>query len=143
MKEYTLYTCGKMSGLSLSEQMGWRIRFQHAMEQEAPEVKINFIHPPFFYNYEEQIQQSQEEVKRFEIGVLRDKVDIVVVNLDAINESVGAHYELAAADMSGRFIPVIGIGDPDDVHPWILDSLLRVEDDYASAASYINSYLFL
>ncbi|MBS5433084.1 MAG: hypothetical protein KHY12_04885 [Firmicutes bacterium] len=68
----------------------------------------------------------------------------MVVNLDGINDSVGSHYEIATVDaIKDRFVPVIGIGDPEGVHPWILDSLLRIEDNYDSAAEFIGTYLFL
>ena len=143
MKEYTIYTCGKMSGLSLDEQMGWRVRFEKAMRSASPRSSIRFVHPPFFYNYEDDAYYSQEEVKRWELGTLRDKCDIVVVNLDGINESVGSHYELAVIDTLPKFVPVIGIGDPDGVHPWILDSILRIEDDCYAAADYIAAYCIL
>ena len=145
MKNYTIYTCGKMSGLTLSEQMNWRLKIENAVERIKPEnVTVTFIHPPFYYNYEYDSQRTQQEIKRWELGVVRDKCDVVVVNLDGINDSVGSHYEIATVDaIKDRFVPVIGIGDPEGVHPWILDSLLRIEDHYDSAAEFIGNYLFL
>lgn len=145
MKEYTIYTCGKMNGLSLEEQMSWRIRLERTLLDAAPEgAKLEFIHPPFFFNYEYDSHKSQREIKQWEISVVKNKTDILVVNLEGINDSVGSHFEIAAADsVQNRFLPIIGIGDPNNVHPWILDSLLRVEEDFNSAADYISTYLLL
>ena len=145
MKEYTIYTCGKMNGLSLEEQMSWRIRLERALLDAAPEgAKLEFIHPPFFFNYEYDSHKSQREIKQWEISVVKNKTDILVVNLEGINDSVGSHFEIAAADsVQNRFLPIIGIGDPSGVHPWILDSLLRIEEDFNSAADYISTYLLL
>lgn len=144
MKEYKIYTCGKMSGLSLSEQMNWRLKIEKAVERIKPEnVAVTFIHPPFYYNYEYDSQRTQQEIKRWELGVVSDVADIIVVNLDGINDSVGSHYELSTAEKANRSIPIVGLGSTDGVHPWILDSLLRVEEDYDSAAEFIGTYLFL
>lgn len=145
MKEYTIYTCGKMNGLSLEEQMSWRIRLERALLDVTPEgAKLEFIHPPFFFNYEYDSHKTQREIKQWEISVVKNKTDILVVNLEGINDSVGSHFEIAAADsVQNRFLPIIGIGDPSGVHPWILDSLLRIEEDFNSAADYISTYLLL
>lgn len=145
MKEYTIYTCGKMNGLSLEEQMSWRIRLERAIRDVAPEgAELDFIHPPFFFNYEYDSHKTQREIKQWEISVVKNKTDILVVNLEGINDSVGSHFEIAAADsVQNRFLPIIGIGDPNSVHPWILDSLLRIEEDFNSAADYISTYLLL
>lgn len=144
MKEYTIYTCGKMRGLTLSEQMNWRINIEKAIERTKPEdVAVTFIHPPFYYNYEYDSHKSQQEVKRWEIGVVKQKCDIIIVDLNGINDSVGSHYELATAEAINRYIPIVGIGNTDGVHPWILDSMLRVEENREDAAEFISTYLLL
>ena len=145
MKEFTIYTCGRMSGLTMPEQMSWRWEIAEAIELAKPKnISIKFIHPPLFYNYEFDNHKNQREIKQWEIGIVKNKCDILIVNLDGINDSVGSHFEIAAADsVTNRFIPVIGIGNSDGVHPWILDSLLRIEEDYDSAADFIGSYLLL
>lgn len=144
MKRYTIYTCGKMNGLSFKEQMDWRLKIEKAIKDVAPEdCTVEFIHPPLYFNYEYGHHKTQREVKSWELGVVSDKIDAIVVNLDGINDSVGSHYELATAEKAGRFIPIIGIGKTDGLHPWILESLLRAEEEYGAAAEYIGNYLLI
>ena len=48
MKEFKIYTCGRMNGLSYEEQMKWRNAIQEAIELRT-DRKVTFIHPPLYY----------------------------------------------------------------------------------------------
>lgn len=140
-----IYTCGKMSGISFSEQMEWRLR----IECEVKKIldfgqNVKFVHPPMFYNYEENYQKSEREILEWEMAQVHD-CDIVIVNLDGIDSTVGSHMELGAVQGINRFgdkhIFVVGLGKDDGLHPWIKETCIRIEDDYAKAAEYIVEYL--
>ena len=146
MKEFKIYTAGKMSGLSYQEQMNWRKEIEWAVEKKTNK-KVHFIHPPVYYNYENQDYKSEKEIKDWEINQVRNS-DIVIVNLDEVNDSVGTHYELCTVDAINSFgnkhIFVIGIGKLEtSIHPWIQLSIHRQEETFEDAADYIVNYLLL
>lgn len=149
---YKIYTAGKMAGLSLYDQMEWRKRIENSVRCAANNVgisqsKINFVHPPMFYQYGETYFQSEKEVKDWDLNQVRCS-DIVIVDLDTIETSIGTHYELGMVDAVNSFgnkhIFVIGIGGEDKIlHPWIEDTLHRRESNYEDAADYIVNYLLV
>lgn len=143
-----IYTSGKMSGLSKKESMVWRneieksINLYKAYDCFAPK----FIHPPMFFNYEEENHKSQREIFEWEISAVIN-CDIVILNLDGVKESIGTHMELgaiASANRLGKDIKVVAVGKiPDDLHPWIECSWLRHEENLSDAAVYIADYLLI
>lgn len=140
-----VYTCGKMSGLTFAQQMEWRSNIEHEVRIRAYySADVKFIHPPMFYNYEEDNQQSEREILEWEMAQLHD-CDIVVVNLDGIEDTTGSHMELGAVhgiNMFGdKHIFVIGLGKDENLHPWIKESCIRIEDSCSKVAEYICNYL--
>lgn len=140
----TIYTAGKMSGVTYGNAMSWR-RMVEELIKSSTDKSIRFIHPPIYYNYEHQNHKTEKEVKDWELNAIRHS-DIIIVNLDNINDSVGSHYELATADLASAYTGdkkfIIGVGGLAElIHPWILESIHRREDDFKSAAEYIVNYL--
>ena len=152
MKQFKIYTCGKMSGITFSKQMIWRKELQYYVEQKYEELhgthaNITFINPPDFFNYENNLHKSEREIRDWEIGQVCDS-DILVVNLDGILDSIGSHFELGAVVganiSSNKNIKIIAIGEkPQDLHPWIELSWLRHETSIQDAADYIVNYLLV
>lgn len=147
MKRVKIYTAGAMKNIIFEEQIKWRIALENCLKAfKDSRCELVFIHPPYYYNYESHSQINEAEIKEYELNQVRDS-DIIVVNLNHINNSVGTHYELSYADAINSFghkhIYVIGIGSTANVHPWILSSLFRVEDSVESAANYIKEYLLV
>lgn len=143
---FKVYTAGKMSGLPFEEQMEWRRRIEEEI-MKLTDAPIQFIHPPLYFRYDLQLHKSENEVKQWEISQIRDS-DIVIVNLDGINSSVGSHFELSMIDavnsFGNRHIHAIGVGKANEkLHPWIELTLLRCEEEYAAAAEYIATYLLI
>lgn len=148
---FRIYTAGKMSGTSLQKQTEWRFEIERHIREAAERYgrssdnSLVFIHPPLYYNYELKKHRTEREVKDWEVNQIR-KSDIMIVNLDGINHSVGAHFELSVADsvnaFGGKHIYVIGVGKSEEpLHPWIQLSLHREEEDFEKAAEYIADYL--
>lgn len=146
MMRKKIYTSGKMSGLTKAEAMRWRERIEYYVEHYCPINAFNptFIHPPVYYNYEENLQKTEREIFEWEISQTIDS-DIVVLNIDGVKDSIGTHMELgaiSAANKLGKDIKVIAIGKiPDDLHPWIECSWFRHEEDIEEAGRYIAKYL--
>ena len=141
-----IYTCGKMSGISYIEQMAWRLKIESEIKSALSfsDERVKFVHPPHYYNYEENYQKTEREILEWEMAQVHD-CDIVIVNLDGIEDTIGSHMELGAVQGINRFgdkhIFVVGLGNDEGLHPWIKESCIRIEDDYAKAAEYIVEYL--
>ena len=147
MKEYKIYTCGKMSGIPFEKQMNWRQALEMLVKDKYDGYyKIKFIHPPLYFNYEHMMHKSEREILDWEMMQLHD-CDIVIVNLEGINSTVGSHMELGAVQGINRFgdkyIYVVGIGDDNNLHPWIKETCNRIESNYSDAATYITEYLLV
>lgn len=147
MKEYKIYTCGKMSGIPFEEQIGWRLKFEKALRGLLDgNCTVKFIHPPFYYNYEDEKHKTEKEVLEWEMTQLHD-CDIVVVNLDKIDSTTGSHMELGAVQginrFGGKHIFVVGFGSKNNLHPWIEETCLRIEDNIDDAADFVVNYLLV
>ena len=144
-KHYTIYTAGKMGGLSYDEQMEWRYHLQQTIEG-LTDRPVTFIHPPKFYQYNSDDYKSEKEVMDWDINHAIES-DIVVVYLPNIENSIGTHMELgaiyAANQRSSKHIYVIGVGKAKCNHPWIDLCLHRQEDNIEDAADYITKYLLV
>ena len=152
MRTYKIYTAGKMSGLTQDEQIGWRFDIAkailNAIQNKFDPPKIEFIHPPLFYQYGAEYHKSEREVKEWDTTQVMNS-DIVIVNTDYVADSTGTHFELAMCDavnrLSNKHIFVIGIGKtkPEELHPWIAESIMRYEENVYDAAEYIADYLLI
>lgn len=146
MKEYKVYTCGKMSGIPYEKQMDWRYKIEELIKAKTNK-SVTFIHPPLFYGYHMEMHKSEREVKEWELNQVCDS-DIVIVNIDDVNTSIGSHFEMGAvygANVAGnKHITVIGFGNSkSEIHPWIDLSFLRFEESIEDAAEYIATYLLI
>lgn len=139
-----------MRGIPYDEQMKWRRLLETGVNNLSDKRStFSFVHPPVFYNYEFKHHKSESELKEWELNQLRD-CDVMVINLEDINASIGAHFELGFANamnmFGGKHIFIIGIGTEQEVeglHPWIQESIFRLEPDIPSAAKFISSYLLV
>lgn len=152
MKNFKIYTCGKMSGLTYSQQMLWRSGITFYVKQKYKEIhgtdaNITFINPPDYFSYEENLHKTEREVMEWELSQVCD-CDVVIFNLDGIEDSIGSHMELGAVRganiASGKNIKVVAIGEiPQDLHPWLQLSWFRHEETIEEAADYIAKYLLV
>lgn len=152
MIDHHIYTIGKMKGLSVEDQLDWRYDIEHYVRdmcaiQGIPNKNVTFIHPPDYYSYAEDNHKSEAELMEWELNQIAH-CDIVIVNLDGIEESIGSHIELGVVNavnmVTDRHIFVLGLGKmKDDIYPWIKESIFRCENDAESMAKYIVKYLIL
>lgn len=145
IKTFKIYTAGKMGGLGLKDQMKWRADVEYKIKSRT-DKSIQFIHPPRFYTYGEQLHKSERETMVWDLNQIRDS-DIVIVDLSTISDTIGTHIELGFVEAMNQFgnkhIYVIGIGDPNNNHPWIDEIVFRKEDTIEEAADYIVDYLLV
>lgn len=147
MKEYKIYTCGKMNGITFSQQMQWRQIIEAFIKDHYDgNDRVTFIHPPLYFNYDHMQHKSEREILDWEMKQLHD-CDVVIVDLNQIDSTIGSHMELGAVQginrFGDRYIYVIGVGNTENLHPWIKETCMRIEDNYSDAAKYIAEYLLV
>lgn len=138
-----VYTCGGMKNKSTIEAMAWRNELENCLNMSG--VVASVFKPPEFYNYDEFKQQSEAEIKEFELAKLRES-DVLVVELNGVESSVGSCMELGYAnamnDFGDKHIFIIAYNNIEkNVHPWVMDSCIRVEDNLEDIAYYIANYV--
>jgi len=142
MKQYKIFTSGKMSGISHLEQMEWRRELEEIIRLKT-DKKIIFVHPPLFFDYD---FPDQRAAKEWEIRQIMES-DIVVFNLSNIRDSIGTHMEMgvihAVNRLAGKHISTIGIGEPDTDHPWIESGVFYKASTVEDAADFIVTYLLI
>ena len=79
---------------------------------------------------------TEGEIRRFELYSLK-KSDLVLVNFNA-PRSIGTAQELAVANENG--IPVIGVNEANEIHPWLLECVDKMFDNMSDALFYIENY---
>lgn len=100
MRDFQIYLAGKTGGLTQVEANGWRNNVKNILENYESKRfnNIRVINPNDFFN------MSQI-----------DKSDLVIVNLNNSNSSVGTGQELEHARMKG--IPIVGYGT-ENIYLW-------------------------
>ena len=141
MKRYKVYLAGKMSGLSFEVSDKWRSDFQYIMKTAMlSDDNYIIINPNKYYNFKNPTHQSEKEVMQYDLNHVRSS-DIIVVNLDGINTSIGTAMELYAAAQLN--IPVLAWGTSEEwenTHPWLRECISRVESDMHNLCEYIFEY---
>lgn len=138
-----IYLCGKMSGLTFNEMNSWRKNIEEILKRKAnfTGVPIKVINPVSYYNFEEKRHQTEVEVEEFDLMHVITS-DIIVVNLDGLQDSIGTIIELHDAHYHHR-IPVVAFGNKqlyNELHPWVKNDITRVEKDINDVVNYIQDF---
>jgi len=136
-----IYLCGKCTGLSFEEMNGWRDKFSNYFIENNTE----FFTPKIFNPckafgqewYERELTFSEKlKIKNFDLIALKAS-NILVVNCNKINSSVGSIYEIAVA--KELQIPIVGFNISDDLHDWIRVALDWECEDLIDAIACIET----
>ena len=142
MRELVIYEAGAMSGLTFVQMNTWREYFKTAITQVAENigVKICVVNPVDFYNFEFKKHQNELEIMKFDLSKVK-KSDLVVVNLEGLNTSIGTIIECYEAYK--RDIPVLAFGSDEDyekLHPWVQCCITRHDKNYRECINYISDF---
>lgn len=112
MRDFQIYLAGKTGGLTQVEANSWRNNVKNILENYESKRfnNIRVINPNDFFNY----YKTHKQIKRFFMSQI-DKSDLVIVNLNNSNSSVGTGQELEHARMKG--IPIVGYGT-ENIYTW-------------------------
>lgn len=98
--------------------------------------------PTKFYSYNDS-SYTEKEVMRYDLKQLKNS-DIVLVNLDSIDMSIGTAQEILYAYLLN--IPIIGFIEDEEstyIHPWVkeeVDKIFVGENSKDEAVDYIKTY---
>ena len=143
MNNLSIYLAGAMSNCKSFEDMNtWRVEIKNMLTHMASyyDCNIRVTNPVEYYNFIEKRHKSEREVMQFDLSLVK-KSDVVIVNLDGINTSIGTSMELYECYRSD--IPVIAFGTDEEyenTHPWIRECITRHESNMEDAATYIKEF---
>ena len=142
MKELTIYEAGKMSGLDLQQMLTWRIELTKELEDiaEMVGIKVNAVNPVNYFNFVQKRHQTESEIMKFDLSKVKQS-DIVIVNMDGLNTSIGTCIELYEAYK--REIPVLAFGSNElyeELHPWVQCCITRHDKTYKETVNYIKEF---
>lgn len=145
-KHLKIYLAGKMSGLSFEDMNSWRVEMKNLLlyPMGYKDYKLTIINPIDYFNFEEKRYQSDAEVEDYDLAHVISS-DIIIVNLDGLNTSIGTGIELHDANYHHK-IPVIAFGKKEDynnLHPWIKRKITRVEETMDDVVSYVNDFYMI
>ena len=138
----TIYLAGKMSGLSDSEMRQWRNLLKSELEKYSnmANYKTNVVSPCDYFNFNEQRYQNEQEIMKFDLSLVRDS-DIVIVNTNGLNSSIGSIIEVYEAWKND--IPVIAYdenGDYKIIHSWLKCCITRADSCVIDICEYIKDF---
>ena len=138
----TIYLAGKMSGLSDSEMRQWRNLLKSELEKYSnmANYKTNVVSPCDYFNFNEQRYQNEQEIMKFDLSLVRDS-DIVIVNTNGLNSSIGSIIEVYEAWKND--IPVIAYdenGDYKTIHSWLKCCITRADSCVIDICEYIKDF---
>lgn len=137
-----IYLAGKMGNLTLTEMSTWRNLVKTELDKYSDMANYNtkVLSPVDYYNFEEIRHQNEEEVMKFDLALVHSS-NIVIVNTNGLNSSIGSAIEIYEAWKSD--IPVIAYdenGDYKTVHPWLKCCFTRVESCVMDMCEYIKDF---
>lgn len=147
MRRLKIYLAGKMSGLSHNEMNTWRVKVKNQLLHKTgfgSQLSLQIVNPVDYYSFEEKIHQSEIEVEDYDLAHVKSS-DIIIVNLEGLSSSDGTKIELHDAKYNNK-IPVIAFGDIqlyESLHPWIKNSITRVEPNIESVCEYISDFYMM
>ena len=142
----TIYLAGAMSCYFNTEQHDYPKQWREGVKQYVEKIydDITIVSPTDFYEVGKGHRNTESEVMRFDLRMVRES-DIVLVNLKDLHNALGTSDEILYAFIKGK--PVIGFledeVDYENVHPWKIEQIDRIEtgkDAMKNAIDYIYRY---
>lgn len=145
MEKLKIYLAGKMSGLTFEESDKWRRDFKRVFKREMNYDTMHYtvINPNDYYNFKNPSHQNEREVMQYDLNHVRNS-DIIVVNLDDINTSIGTAIELYVAAQNN--IPVLAWGSNEEwfvAHPWLKECITRWDTGIMDICRYIRDFYLM
>ena len=130
MGKLKIYLVGAMTGLTWEEQNEWREEIIDKLND------FKCINPCNYYNFEQIVHDSELEVMRFDLRLLK-RCDLIIAKIDT--DSIGTTMEIAIA--YDENIPIIGLNlQNKELHPWIKSSCDKIFNNIDELIDYVNVF---
>lgn len=116
----------------------WRLKAENIFKNisEAKDVTIKVINPTRYFDRDGGNAITNKQVKQFYLSRIR-KCDLILVNLEHTNTSIGTAQELQFA--VDNHIPIIGFNDYDS-YEWLPEDCDVIFKGINEAIDYINDF---
>ena len=133
-----IYLAGGISGLTLEEQNGWRMRFEDFAVNCDLLDKITIFNPVSHIEELNPNRMDERQAMEYDLSMLRES-DLVIMNFNNPS-SIGTACELGIA--YEKRIPVLGINiDNKELHEWQQLMCHKIFTNWDSMITYfINHY---
>lgn len=140
MRDFKIYLCGGMSGLSMAEQNSWRESCKEWLLAQECNYNVSVINPCDYFSFFNKRHSSEKEIFNYDLNHVRSS-DLLLTYFNVPN-SIGSAIEMFLA--KELHIPVIGISkSKEEIHPWILECVDRMFDNEKEALEYIREFYLL
>lgn len=141
MNSFRYYLAGGMSNLSYEEMRNWRNvvidKIDKIVLDTDTAVYPIYFNPVEYYNPFKDFHKNEREPFEYDLYNLR-KSDLVIVNFNSPN-SIGTAMEIAIARENR--IPIVGLNEEEnELHPWIVESCVRICDTMDELVNYVTDY---
>lgn len=140
-----IYLAGAMSGLSYNEMNEWRSAAKNLISEYADmkECPVQVVNPVEFYNFENVLHKTEREIMTYDLTHVRSS-DILLVNINKLNTSVGTCIEIYQAYIQGT--PILAFGTQQEyeiLHPWLKEMIHRYETRLLDIIDYIRDFYII
>ena len=139
MKDFKIYLCGGMSGLSIDEQNIWRETCKEWLLSQECDYDVTVVNPCDYFSFFDIKHASEREIMNYDLNHVRTS-NLLITYFNVPN-SIGSAIEMYLA--KELHIPVIGISCNKEIHPWILECVDRMFDNENDALEYIREFYLL
>ena len=137
MNNYFVYLAGGMTGLSISEQLNWRLDIKDKLEHYECDYKVKCFNPIDYYSLKDTTPEIEVEAMEFDLHKLTNS-QLVIANFNA-PLSLGTMAEIAIA--YNKHIPIIGLNENNNIlHPWQLGMTNKIFTDKEDMLDYVCNY---
>lgn len=139
MDTFKIYLAGGMGNLTWEEQTSWRKSITDILMKckDCYKYKLDIINPVDYYNFEYKYHDSELEIMKFDLRLVKSS-DLIIVNFNDPS-SIGTAQELAIA--YDRDIPIIGINEGDtEIHPWLESNVDKMFNSFSNCWAYIVDF---
>lgn len=119
------------------EFQDWRTKCVNFWHEAGVYYDLDFINPIAYFNYTDKLPKTDKQCLDLFMWMI-DKSDVLLINLDHSDSSIGAAMEVEHAYCKG--IPIIAFGKKKDTwYNWVVERVSIVFDSLDDAVDYINN----
>lgn len=136
MKERKIYLAGSITGTSIENHSGWRDKLSETIEL-VTDRRVKCFNP---IEHISELMPMRDWGLKYDLNMLRE-CDLMVVNLDYNDHSIGTNIEIGVA-LENKIPILIYHTQPLDMHVWHVYAAEAVFDDYENMIAYlVNHYV--